>query len=1089
MKETPLRYEDDPLESIGEPLETPEFLEETPTTVAPPPADIPTQVEEIPIDNRAVRKHRYIEDDVTLANDLTIGGVLRASLFLHPYGARYYTVEMLLKEHPYPRPGMWAIVGGPTEFDIYCCKREDVWEKSTDIFSGNSDEAYKELKIFLGGIEIGDYNSGVSGAKIDENGDAEFNSLIVRLKAMLGELQVNGDSEFRGNLSSEDFASGFPDGKGWGILRKEVLNALGVPESKYTAEFDEVVVRGALRIFTLVVSQLLGENDNRIFTAMAEVDHYDADTGRVWLDTKGGKLYNPFRSGDYIMVQQYSGAPTVENNNYITKHYELIIEDVGIGEESDGEERLDWVTFKNFTSAGGGEASMQITKGDTFTRVDSATDADRKGIIQIMTVGTATPYMDVVYGLKTDPVNALKGRLGNLEGIKHPVFGWLKGFGELLSNLYAVGDFRLRRTGESLDSKIEMLKGMFDSRFRKLEYRLTEDDNYLYNATFTEQMTGWNVISHEGKIITSNGDALLMNGNAYIADGKIAAIDEYEGRGMLHIKNSGIRQSRELISDPTTHTEKAPNGNSAEVCDTLYLSVKILALSGGNLTIGFESEGSTAGDLPGPITVGLTASLEWQTLKWEGTWNGTGDFVLEYTGEAYISLLSVTSNPLDDYKKEVSTTIEQTDEKIRLLGKNIDLINGSVTDLGIEINAQKESIEAYVNKEIDGIRTSLGAKIDGVEGALAIYAKREDLTDLKNDIASEVGVRLSSVESSLKLYAEKEVVDKLGENVETLAAQITLLPGQIESKVSKDDIISTINQSAEEIKISAGKISLEGAKIYLEGTTTINGEFKVDLDGTVHIGQFVIDKTGLHNKHDDLNKAWIYPGKLQLVRSYTYAGNEFARIECRIGEDSNPVIGLADKEISNADETLRRTTAAYFYRCLNSGIDYMYEPAVYIKSDNVINRDVGLQVDGAVRINGGLIECGHIMTLKNGNPNLIDVSFGTTIVVNSTETDNAGLYLPNRDELLAQTGRDKTDSFVVPIKIICSKDSSHQYLVCTRDKVPDITMSSEEAGVITGNNGGELSSSKVRMDKGDTLELALIYLSGTYYIQRTSYLN
>ena len=83
MKETPLKYEDEPLDSIGEPLETPEFLEETPTTVAPPPADIPTQVEEIPIDKRAVRKHRYIEDDVTLANDLTIGGVLRASLFLH----------------------------------------------------------------------------------------------------------------------------------------------------------------------------------------------------------------------------------------------------------------------------------------------------------------------------------------------------------------------------------------------------------------------------------------------------------------------------------------------------------------------------------------------------------------------------------------------------------------------------------------------------------------------------------------------------------------------------------------------------------------------------------------------------------------------------------------------------------------------------------------------------------------------------------------------------------------------------------------------------------------------------------------------
>ena len=847
MKETPLKYEDEPLDSIGEPLETPEFLEETPTTVAPPPADIPTQVEEIPIDNRAVRKHRYIEDDVTLANDLTIGGVLRASLFLHPYGARYYTVEMLLKEHPYPRPGMWAIVGGPTEFDIYCCKIEDVWEKSTDIFSGNSGEAYKELKIFLGGIEIGDYNSGVSGAKINENGDAEFNSLIVRLKAMLGELQVNGDSEFRGNLSSEDFASGFPDGKGWGILRKEVLNALGVPESKYTAEFDEVVVRGALRIFTLVVSQLLGENDNRIFTAMAEVDHYDADTGRVWLDTKGGKLYNPFRSGDYIMVQQYNGAPTIENNNYITKHYELIIEDVGIGEESDGEERLDWVTFKNFTSAGGGEASMQITKGDTFTRVDSATDADRKGIIQIMTVGTATPYMDVVYGLKTDPVNALKGRLGNLEGIKHPVFGWLKGFGELLSNLYAVGDFRLRRTGESLDSKIEMLKGMFDSRFRKLEYRLTEDDNYLYNATFTEQMTGWNVISHEGKIITSNGDALLMNGNAYIADGKIAAIDEYEGRGMLHIKNSGIRQSRELISDPTTHTEKAPNGNSAEVCDTLYLSVKILALSGGNLTIGFESEGSTAGDLPGPITVGLTASLEWQTLKWKGTWNGTGDFVLEYTGEAYISLLSLTSNPLDDYKKEVSTTIEQTDESIRLLGEKTDSLTGSVSKLGVEINNVHERITFYAERTDSAVQQLSQLQVTADKISTTVTSIEEGLADAES--------RIDQTANSIRM----EVSDLSGTVGGVAQSQIELKENQISLSTKVDDveakILTLVEYDPETGKVESA-IKLTADKIDLNGYITANGAFVVDEKGNVfmrngaRIGNLIVNGATLMNDGD-----------------------------------------------------------------------------------------------------------------------------------------------------------------------------------------------------------------------------------------------
>ena len=77
-----------------------------------------------------------------------------------------------------------------------------------------------------------------------------------------------------------------------------------------------------MRIFEMIISQLLGENDNRIFTAMMEVDHFDAESGRVYLDTKEGRMYNSFRKGDYIMVQQYNGLPSEENDHYVTKNYE-----------------------------------------------------------------------------------------------------------------------------------------------------------------------------------------------------------------------------------------------------------------------------------------------------------------------------------------------------------------------------------------------------------------------------------------------------------------------------------------------------------------------------------------------------------------------------------------------------------------------------------------------------------------------------------------------------------------------------------------------------------------------------------------------
>lgn len=839
----------------------------------------------------------------------------------------------------------------------------------------HDDEAAGLIK-FLAGLEVGTYKEGLSGAKVDADGNAVFGELLARLKATLAQLQVNGASEFRGQLSSEDFISGFIGGKGWAIFKREVLNALGVPETKYTGEFDDIMIRGTLRVFTMVISQLLGENDNRIFTGMMEVDHYDPATGRVYLNTRDGKFYNPFRADDYIMVQQYNGMPSQENGHYITKHYELVITDAGCGSRSDGENRLDWVEFKNFVSADGRSAVDVISKGDTFTRVDNATDADRKGLIQIITVGTATPYMDIVYGMKTDPDNYLKGRLGNLKGIHHHLFGWLDGFGELLTNLYAVGDFRLRRTGESIDAKIEMLKAMFATRYSNLRYELTEDGNYLRNATFDETMDGWTV-QDDGKVITSNGEALLMNGNTYIADGRIAGIEQLDGRNVLHLKKSVIRQANALIRKPGTHKEYAPPTHNdmtdqwVDVKDTLYMGIRFLARTDGTLTVGMSGATSDPRSLPVPATVAVTSSMEWQDLQWQGTWDGKGDFVLQYTGDMYVSILSVTDKPLDDFKKEVSTQIIQTAGNIRLLGTNINNLKGTVTQLGIDLDAAEEQIRIYADKydKLNGTVTNLGIRLDAAEGSITNYATRisanesaisalriktdsissavagvqgdldtakarieavaaiansagdakvynqannpwnswpsgqehknvgatwhntsdghtyryigydnsnkwEDITD-QQDAASyilqnkdKISTVVGSFDSSGRLtntsglvttayasqiYATKTTVDALTGRVNTAEASINVHSTQIAMRVEKDGVISAINQSAESVTISASKINFNGM-------VTMNNSFRVEVNGTTHIGGFVVGGNGLTNRNDDgtfTNDAYI----------------------------------------------------------------------------------------------------------------------------------------------------------------------------------------------------------------------------------------
>ena len=557
------------------------------------------------------------------------------------------------------------------------------------------------------GATFGTYNSGVEGAKIDKAGAAELQSLLVRAKAALNELDTKGEAVFRSGVTSDEFISGFLGGKGWAIYKTIVKNALGIDEKKWTGEMDNLVIRGTLRIFSLVVSQMLGENDNRIFTAMLEVDHYDPHNGRVWLNTRDGKLYNPFRKGDYIMVQQYNGMPSADNNYYITKHYECIVTEVGIGDMADGENRLDWVKVENFVSADGRPIEEVITKGDTFCRVDNATDADRKGIIQIITVGTAAPYMDILYGLKTDPENALKGRIGNLSGIRHPLFGQLYGFGEMLCNLFAVGDFRLRRTGESIDQSLEVLKGKLSSRIARTEYELTDEGNYLTNARFADGLKGWTADDNGTPymVIESGGAPMMVNGTIIAGVNGRVKIENHDGKDVLRLQGSGITQSNDLIRQPATHSEMQESQSSetssakVEVQDELYMSIKILPSSSGTLTVGFDYSGQTpsgkTNTLPF-VSLHVPRSLEWQVLQWKGTWHGLGNFRLHYTGDCLISFVSITDKAIDELRKTVSTSIEQTATNIRLLGENIDETNGRVTSLGLDLDAANGRITTWV---------------------------------------------------------------------------------------------------------------------------------------------------------------------------------------------------------------------------------------------------------------------------------------------------------------------------------------------------------------------------------------------------------
>ena len=822
---------------------------------------------------------------------------------------------------------------------------EELLKKIEDKYlSKVKDDEAAGLITFLRGLRVG------AGYKFDENGDIISHDIEAH-DINANDLSVGGNSVFAGYLSSPDFVAGFLTGKGWRLKNEPVENAAGVLENKYNLELDNLIVRGSMRIFEMIISQLLGENDNRIFAAMMEVDHFDAESGRVYLDTKEGRMYNSFRKGDYIMVQQYNGLPSDENDHYVTKNYELLVKEVGT--EGEGENSLAWVTFENFTSSmAGATPEKLITKRDTFVRVDNVSDPDRKGIIQVMTVGSDTPYIDIVHGMKTNPDSALKGRIGNLKGIRHPILGQLKGFGEYLNNLYAIGEFVLSRTGESIDTKFQVLENMFSSRFSKTSYELTNGQNYLENGQFLEQITdsenniiaGWDIDTTDESVfwLDASGLPVMVNGNPTVSGNRKVSLEKVDGRQILRMQNCGIRQKNALIRQPGTHREYVAGEKSSaelppteagytDVQDKLYISVRIYAKTAGRLTIGFAGCDDVRGkqNTLQQRTVNVAYSGAWKTIPIEGVWNGTGDFIIQYTGDCYLAIASLTDEPLSELSKTVSTQIVQTASNIKLLGENIDTVNKKAVKVGFELDAEKGEIRQYVDSKDAKNREDTSSQITQTASNITSTVDKQ-LKDQYGNITSEYqsAISQSADQISLKVSAAQSSADAaqgtadiaIEKNAE-LKATVDGISSTVDKKISnaKGEITSAytsaIDQKANQIsvKVTAAQSTADKAKT-AAGTAQSSAdaakssvaELKVTVNNISSIVANKADTSTLNSKVSALNSS-ISSAKQSAIDTVN------ARIDSGVGEFYQQSSLPSFSRLSWTDPNCQRHAGALWY--------------------------------------------------------------------------------------------------------------------------------------------------------------------------------
>lgn len=721
------------------------------------------------------------------------------------------------------------------------------------------------LSRFVGHLQSTDWDKGEAGWGITRDADGntvvEADILAARILSEVYDLAVKNHATFYGSLGSSEFVSGQ---KGWSIRQREYTNAAGEKEYRSVAEFDDLMVRGIMQVTEFVVNQLLGENDNRIFTGMMEVEYYDAATETLYLSTKGGTLYNPFRADDVIIVQQFGGLNSDGNDNLVTKAYEFVVSEVGVGDTSLGQDRLDWLKFKNFTTPIEGGGLSLIKKGDTLVRYDNLSDDRRKGIIQINSVGDDTPYIDILHGAKTDPDNSVKGRIGNLGGIYHPLFGWLADFGAYLANFYGVGEFVIAHSGENVADAIEIAKGAFRTNFRQSQYDLGEEDNFLTNTNWTNGCEGWTM----GADTTSYflvGDELpqFFNFDLLSTEDSYAGIADLDGRDMLRLANSTAQQANSLIRQPGTHKVYGTptlNGDGTystpytDVADTLYLSVRVYVPNQeSTLEFGFVDESGAFIDNDFHHTETLPVAVTGYSFKLSGTWDGVGDFCIRVTGEAFVDLLTLTDKPLDNFKVTTETSIEQTAQSINLVGKRVSAAESSITNIGISLDAAEEIITLYATKttNLETSLSQLSVRVDGISSTVSsVQGTANNAVDLANaaqsaaDSAASKATTANNAASSAAsaAAAAQTTADSAVSKANSAQTTANTANSTANSALSKANANATaISQNKDSISLLAGAFTLQNGKYVL---TEAAGVVITNKVATLYATQASVDSLG-----------------------------------------------------------------------------------------------------------------------------------------------------------------------------------------------------------------------------------------------------
>lgn len=425
--------------------------------------------------------------------------------------------------------------------------------------------------------------------------------------------------------------------------------------------------------------------------------------GQICVSAANGRIKTVEESGEHYLI-------TFEQENMFVQH-DLVRCQTFTGKDM----RSYWVEVTDVTEAGivvvkEEFEGVEPKEGDECVLMGNTANSDRQNMVLISATEDGQPRVDVMDGVSGKTFdNALRARLGNLDGIKDdkfPADRQPRGNGLYADNAYMKGTFVLE-TGEDVKTRFEITEGKVQSAIDSVRNDFLSEKGYLNNPTFASGLEKWNSENETVFFLVGNR-WIWANGAALSKKGDGASVVTDMGRKVVRIRNKYIRQKHEnLRFVPTFPT----NDDGKKEAMPVYLSFFYRCAKAGTLKIGFENVDKTGFVDFNSMEVSeqIAATGGYVQYTCSGLWNGTGDFKLAFDGDIYLYMLVLSTDKIEALTYKYKTLFEQSERLVKISAAVYDKDERALQETGLMI--QPEGTGIYI-KDANGKLALIGVGVE-----------------------------------------------------------------------------------------------------------------------------------------------------------------------------------------------------------------------------------------------------------------------------------------------------------------------------------------------------------------------------------------